>query len=78
MKKQDIDPKAAEYVLRLIFKGVKNAEQFRKKMKSMQVRAQPIPASVAGFLGAALLIRCIPGCVSSYRARCYKTSREVS
>lgn len=39
MKKQDIDPKAAEYVLRLIFKGVKNAEQFRKKMKAMQVRA---------------------------------------
>lgn len=32
------DPKAAEYVLRLIFKGEKNAEQFRKKAQAMRVR----------------------------------------
>lgn len=28
------DPKAAEYVLRLIFKGERNAEAFRKKVQS--------------------------------------------
>lgn len=28
------DPKAAEYVLRLIFKGVKNAERFRLREQS--------------------------------------------
>jgi len=29
-----IDTKAAEYVLRLIFKGVPNAEQWRKRVQS--------------------------------------------
>lgn len=28
--KKEINPLAAEYILRLIFKGEKNAEQFRK------------------------------------------------
>ena len=32
--KNKFDPKAAEYVLRLIFKGERNAEAFRKKVQS--------------------------------------------
>lgn len=36
--KKNIDALAAEYVLRLIFKGVRNAEQFRKKTQATKVR----------------------------------------
>lgn len=36
--KKEINPLAAEYILRLIFKGEKNAEQFRKKAQAMRVR----------------------------------------
>lgn len=36
--KKNIDALAAEYVLRLIFKGERNAEQFRKKTQATKVR----------------------------------------
>ncbi len=35
---KEINPLAAEYILRLIFKGEKNAEQFRKKTQATKVR----------------------------------------
>lgn len=35
---KEINPLAAEYILRLIFKGVRNAEQFRKKTQATKVR----------------------------------------